>query len=377
MKSEAMKTCLALLAGNPQVSDYKVNICKKESFELYFVKGALETARSTDTCDRVVTVYADHDGFRGDAQFSVYPSSEPQELRAAVEEAVRNALLICNPGYTLPRAQTEEHVLSSNLADTPLPVLAKQAGQAVFDANTLEGGSLNSVEVFVNHYRETVCNSQGLEKTQERWEAMVEAIPTFNGSKESVELYEQYHFSTFCRETLMEEIRSKMEAVRERYKAVRPDFSLDCPVVLHKLELNDLFSAIAGDLNYATVYSHGNLLQKGDRLQKEVHGDPITLTMRGQVAGNTASARFDTDGLSLGEITPDPKGNRGELLWLQPLRPVSEGRSHRNLRLPLHRARQPDPAPGSALAGSHEHVRPAGGFLQRLHRRRNPSGLLP
>ena len=50
-----MNTIIELLRANAQVSDYKINIHKKESFELFFVKGKLETVRCTDTCDKVVT----------------------------------------------------------------------------------------------------------------------------------------------------------------------------------------------------------------------------------------------------------------------------------------------------------------------------------
>ena len=303
MNSEMMQVCLELLKKNPQVSDYKVNTEKKESFQLFFVKGKLETVRSADTMDRQVTVYADHGSFRGDAVFDVYPSSTEKELEEKIQEAVKSALLIRNPPYALPEAAQDEQTLPSNLESQPLPVLAQEIADKVFAANTLEGGSLNSVEVFVNHSTDCVLNSRGLAKTQHSWSAMVEAIPTFNGTGESVELYEQYNFNAYDPQTLTEEISSKMEAVKARYQARKPEFSMECPVVLHKLELNDLFSAVAGDLNYATVYGHGNLLHKGDLLQKRILGDPITLTMRGSAQGNVMSAAFDGDGLSLSEIT--------------------------------------------------------------------------
>lgn len=97
-----MNTVIELLRADSRVSGYKLNIHKKESFELFFVKGRLETVRSTDTCDREVTVYVDHDGFRGDAQFFIYPSTTAEQLRALIDEAVGKALLIDNQAYELP-----------------------------------------------------------------------------------------------------------------------------------------------------------------------------------------------------------------------------------------------------------------------------------
>ncbi len=76
-----MKTVIELLNNHSQVSDYKLKIHQKESYELFFVKGKLETVRQTNTRDNLVTVYVDHGEYRGDSQFYVYPSTTPQQRR--------------------------------------------------------------------------------------------------------------------------------------------------------------------------------------------------------------------------------------------------------------------------------------------------------
>ena len=97
-----MKTIIAYLKANPRVSDYKISLSAKESYECFYVKGKLETVRCTDTCDKVVTVYVDHDGFKGDSQFFVYPSTSESELAELIEKAVEKASLLNNQMYTLP-----------------------------------------------------------------------------------------------------------------------------------------------------------------------------------------------------------------------------------------------------------------------------------
>ncbi|MDY4583495.1 MAG: metallopeptidase TldD-related protein [Candidatus Faecousia sp.] len=297
-----MNTVTELLRADSRVSGYKFNIHKKESFELFFVKGRLETVRSTDTCDREVTVYVDHDGFRGDAQFFIYPSTTAEQLRALIDEAVGKALLIDNQAYELPEKQTGSYTVESNFADYAPGELAGLIAEAVFSANDIPNASLNSVEIFLNRHTETVVNSRGLDKIQVRYDAMVEAIPTYNGEKQSVELYQQYNFSTMDPEAIRAEIADKLAAVKARYEAVTPEQPLDCPVVLNRQELAELFGSIAQDLNYATVYAHANLFRKGQPIQKDPTGDPIGITMKGQISGSVRSARFDSDGLSLGSI---------------------------------------------------------------------------
>lgn len=297
-----MREILQLLADNASVSDYKINIHQKESYELFFVKGKLETLRCTDTCDKEVTVYSDHDGFRGDAQFFVYPSTTKEDARALIQEAVDKALLIRNQAFDLPAAEKGAFDVPSNFSGYDAAELAAIISRTVFEANTIENAALNSVEVFINKHTERIINSRGLDKTQARYDAMVEAIPTYNGAVQSVELYEQYTFSSLDADALGREIAEKMEQVKARYEAKAPVEPLSCPVVLNIQEVSGLMREIAWDLNYSSVYSHSNLFKKGESVQKEILGDPIGITMAGQVTGSVRSRCFDEDGISLGSI---------------------------------------------------------------------------
>ena len=295
-----MKMITQMLQDNSRVSDYKINLHRKESAELFFVKGKLETVRCTDTCDKEVTVYVRHDEFVGDARFFVYPSTTQDQLKSLIEEAVEKALLIRNAAYDLPGNQTGSYQVASNFAEADRMDLAMQVSQAVFAANTLENASLNSVEVFINRHTETVCNSRGVDKTQVRYDAMLETIPTYTDDKQSVELYHQYNFSAMDLDAIAGEITCKLQEVKARSEAVTPDAIPACNVILQELEVSELFHSMASDLNYAAVYSRSNLFQKGDDIQKDPTGDKIGITMAGSHPGCVRSAMFDSDGLSLG-----------------------------------------------------------------------------
>ena len=297
-----MNTIIKQLQANSKVSDYKINIHRKETCELFYILGKLETVRRTDNCEKEVTVYVDHDGFKGDAQFYVYPSTTEEQISASISEAVDKANLINNQPYSLPQCETGEYTVESNFSDYEAADLASRISDAVFEANTIAGASLNSVEIFINKHTETVLNSRGLHKTQQRYDAMVEAIPTFNSAEQSVELYEQYNFSEFNKANITKEIAGKLQEAKQRHEAITPDFPLNCKVVLNKLELSELFWNIAEDLGYGSVYSHSNLRSKGDFIQKDPTGDKIGITMFGQIPGCIRSSKFDSDGLSLDSI---------------------------------------------------------------------------
>ena len=294
-----MKTIITYLENNPRVSDYKINLNAKESYECFYVKGKLETVRCTDTCDKIVTVYVDHEGFKGDSKFYVYASTSEEELAELIEKAVEKASLLNNTMYLLPTDEIGEYAVDTNFSDYALPQLAQAIGESVFAANMRENADLNSVEVFVNRYTETVINSRGIHKTQTRYTAMVEAIPTYNGARESVELYQQYNFSFFDPEEVKKEVSEKLAEVIARASAVKPDFGMDCKVILNKQELSQLFETVAWDLHFSTVYDQANLFHKGDLIQENPTGDKIAITMAGSLPGNIRSACFDSDGMTL------------------------------------------------------------------------------
>ena len=295
-------TVMKFLRDDSRVHDYKVNVHQKNSYELFFVKGKLETVRRTDVQDVNVTVYVDHDGFRGDSQFLIYPSTTEADLRDLIDEAVAKALLINNQHFTLPESESGDFEIESNFGTLPMADLAAQVTKAVFDANTVENTSLNSVEIFINEHVDIIRNSRGVEKRQHRYDAMVETIPTYNGEKQSVELYHQYNFSSFDADTITAEVRDMLLAAKARYEAITPDFAINCPVILNKQELAEMFHVIADDLNYASVYSRSNLFKKGDAIQTAPVGDTIGITMAGAVEGNIRSRKFDSDGLTLRDI---------------------------------------------------------------------------
>lgn len=297
-----MMKIIELLKKNEQVDEYKINLTQKESYELFFVKGKLETTRRTNTCDKEVTVYVKHGEFKGDSSFLVYPSTTDEELEMLITTAVEKALLIDNQTYELPEAGEGQFQVESNFAGHTLNDIAGVIADAVFKAEAEEGTALNSVEVFVKRNTITVVNSRGVDKTQVKYSAMVEAIPTFNGKEESVELYQQYNFSTLDEAVITAEIEEKLREVKARYEAKKPETVMEGTVILNKLELSELFATLAYDLNYGRVYSKSNVHKKGDLLQEELTGDAITITMQGEVAGNIASAKFDGDGMNLTDI---------------------------------------------------------------------------
>ena len=293
-----MNNVIDILKSTNGITDWRVSSVRTESTELFFVHKDLETVRSTDTTDVKVTVYLAHDERLGEASFSVYSSYDEAKIIEEIEKAKKKAAIIANQPYSLPENESGEYVSSSNFANYRPHELASLISNACFEADCVDGGSINALEIFV--YKDTVSikNSRGIDKTQIKYRAMVEAIPTFNG-EESVELYEQYNFTEFDAELVTREIATKMREVKDRHEAKAPTEKLSCPVVLDAPELENLIANYIGSLNFSSVYQHSNAFSVGDDIQKEAKGDRLTLTMCGEVSGSVRSSAFDGDGVTL------------------------------------------------------------------------------
>ena len=287
-----------ILKNTDGISDWRVLSTRTESTELFFVHKDLETVRSTDTTDVKVSVYVLHDGFLGEATFSVYASYDDSKIEEEIEKAKKKANIIANQPYSIPEEEKGNYISSSNFVNNKPHELASLISKACFEADCVDGGSINALEIFVYRDEVSLTNSRGIDKTQVKYRAMVEAIPTFNGA-ESVELYEQYNFTEFDHDIVLEEISRKMKEVKDRYEAKPPKGKLDCPVVLDAPELEQLIGNFVHELNFSSVYQHSNAFGVGDDIQKGAKGDRMTVTMCGEVKGSVRSSAFDGDGVTL------------------------------------------------------------------------------
>ena len=287
-----------ILKNTSGISDWKVLSTRTESTELFFVHKDLETVRSTDTTDVKVSVYVSHDDALGEATFSVYASYDDAKIAEEIEKAKKKAGIISNQPYSIPENEKGDYVSSSNFVNYEPHVLASLISKACFEADCVDGGSINALEIFVYRDEVFLTNSRGIDKTQVKYRAMVEAIPTFNGA-ESVELYEQYNFTEFDHALVTNEISRKMKEVKDRYEAKAPEGKLSCAVVLDAPELEQLISNFVYELNFSSVYQHSNAFGLGDDIQKGATGDRMSVTMRGEVKGSVRSSAFDGDGVTL------------------------------------------------------------------------------
>ncbi len=296
-----MRQRILSVLNRANTDGWRINTVKTQSYELFFVHNVLETVRATDTQDVKVTVYARNGEFLGDSTFPVYASYTDDKISSEVEKGLKKALAVKNPAYLLPDEGVYSQTSDSNLQHTPPEALAARIADAVFAASCCKDGSVNALEVFLYRDEVNVVNHLGTDKSEVRYRAMIEAIPTWNSDEESVEIYENYSFTEFDPAQLTAEIDRKMNEVKNRCLAGKPTEKISCPVVLNPQEISSLLYDITGELNYAAVYNHTNAYEVGKPIQIDPKGDALTVTMRGKIKGAYRSASFDADGTAMAD----------------------------------------------------------------------------
>ena len=297
-----MKNIITILNNEKSISAWRIIGKATKTHELFFVHGKLETARVSDTSDKTVTVYVDHDGRTGDSSFNVYRSMTDKEIAKKTEVAAKRAALVFNERYSLPEADSCNEVLRSSSDEFAPAELAKKIADSVFAADDMPCGSINALEVFVYDEEIAVSNSNGVDKKQTRRRVMLEAIPTYTDESGSVEICEIYNFTDFDAKAITEEIKARMLDVKARAEAKKPKTPIKINVILRPYEIAELMDELAYDINYASVYSHANLHSIGDDLQEGGSGDKLNITMRSVLKGASGSACFDDDGSALKDV---------------------------------------------------------------------------
>ena len=196
-----MSRVIEILDKTKGLYGYRVIENRVSSYELFFVHKSLETVRSTDSTATYVTVYTEHDGRIGDSAFQIYQSMSEDDINKKIAEAISRANLVSNEPYELVDEGKLNAELPTNLDKYEPKELGRLIADAVYAADTVPGGSINALEIFIYKDIKRVVNSRGVDKTETKYRVMIEAIPTYTNKTQSVELYEDYRFTVSNRKS--------------------------------------------------------------------------------------------------------------------------------------------------------------------------------
>lgn len=276
---------------------WRINISRKESAELFFVRRNADMTRATDVSETHLTVFHDfEDGgvkMRGMSQISIYPGMSDAEMDKAILEAYENASHVKNKWFELPDPVKDE--CESKKGGEGLAQMARKMADAIFAADTLGKAFVNSVEVFAEEEHVRVLASNGLDvrytKQNFNGEFVVQCI-----DGQDVELHRSFSYSKPDAQALQKEVEEALHTVQDRANATQAPVAGEYDCVLSGKQVARLLDGYVFKANASWIYARYSGYQVGSGVQGEnVQGEKLNITL-------TSSEPYSEEGVPMPEM---------------------------------------------------------------------------
>ncbi|MGB7594936.1 MAG: metallopeptidase TldD-related protein [Erysipelotrichaceae bacterium] len=286
---------LQCLRNHPRIDEFSVQFRTTDSAEWFYIRHKLDQSRRKSVKYGNVKVFVDHDGKRGNGEFTAYPSHTKEDLEKLIEEAVLAAQLIANPPYKLPeKAEAELTTESANLVG-----LGKKIIDFTFEMEAKYKGEINSFEVFTNNHQIRFVNSNGTDLTYSVNDAFVELIVNANDGEKEIELMREWRFATFDPKQLEIRFEEVFREARDRADAKPTPDLKKTDLILSGENVSELFGVYRNATHAASLFNKSSPFEPGQDVQAEAKGDKISFAMVDHLPASCANAPIDEDGVLL------------------------------------------------------------------------------
>jgi PmbA protein len=294
-----------LLSDNKTIDGFKIVENKIESGELFFVRKGLDMNRAKEVHRFTLTVYKDFEEddtkYKGSSTTTIHPTMSEEEIKTAIDDAALAASFVKNEYYPLAKpAKTAPLQTASNLCSQPIEAWLPKIAEAVYKADVLENGWVNSTEVFLNKVYTRIVNSEGIDVLFESYKGEVEFITDWKENGQEVELYKRYNFSEFDAEALTEMVAEQLNISRDKALAKSTPALNKFTVLLTGKPVEEIFSYYYMQSGAQNIYNHAANAELNKNIQgDEVKGDLVNITLDPQLQNSTNSTPYDNDGFPL------------------------------------------------------------------------------
>ncbi len=271
-----------------------------ESEELFFIKKELDMNRGKKVNNIHVTIYreieVDGTKFTGSSRTRISPTMNDTEILDALNVASLAASFVKNQYYEL--VKPSEYSFKSSVKKVDINKLI----EAVYKNDTHKNGSINSTEFFVEKHTKRILNSRGVDVSYDIQSCMIEIIADWKEDGEEVELHEILHFASIDYLELENRVSDLLEETRLRAIATPLKPVGNVPVILSGGSVKSMIQYFTIRANNQYKYEGYFDNSIGDKLQGEIKGDAINVTLKAILENSTLSAPCDSDGFILNDV---------------------------------------------------------------------------
>ena len=275
------------------VYGWEVSDVKKQGWEFYFIRHALDQHRAKNVEHITVKVYQLVGDGLGFASVEIAPTATEAEAEALVRDLAYRASLVKNKPYTLvpPAPQTPEAGEASDLAAISGGFLRTMAALP-----ETAGEDVNSYEVFVSDVTRRLVTSTGIDETERYPSSMLEVVVNARRDGHEIELYRNYKSGSCDAEALRRDLEKTMQYGRDRLNTVPTPITGKFNVLFSGADACAIYKYFVARMNAQMVYRKISPWKLGEPVCEDVHGDKVTVTALRELKNSSVNHRFDAEG---------------------------------------------------------------------------------
>lgn len=289
------------------VDGWKIIETKTKSTELFFVKKELDMNRGKDVHHIKVFVYKDfvedNTKYKGSSSTNISPTMDDTEIKEKLEDAAFAATFVKNEYYPLVKP-VDMDVKNMNSTSSPISEWVNGLVDGIFKYDTLEKGSINSSELFINDVSTRIVNSEGVDVSYEGYEGQLEFITNWTEDGEEIELYRDIKFSDYNPDYLSEEVNHMLNMSKEKAMATNTPNLEKQTILLTGEPVKEFFNYYYQRANTRAIYEQISTEKLNESIQGDsINGDLVTIKLDPVMNNSSKSKPYDNDGLPLKEVT--------------------------------------------------------------------------
>ena len=275
---------------------WEVSDVKKEGWEFYFIRHALDQNRAKNVEHITVKVYQRiGDEQIGAAAAELPPTATEAEAKRLIESLAYQATLAPNRIYTL-HGHTAEHDAPRTAAPADVPAMAREFIRTMASIPETAGEDLNSYEIFTAAVTRRFVTSEGIDVTETYPESMLEAVVNARRDGHEIELYRMYKSGSPDAAGLRRDLERVMVYGRDRLRTVPTPALGTADVVFSGDDARQIYEYFINRLDPAMVLRRMSDWKLGEPIETDIRGDRVTVEALRTLPNSSRNRAFDAEG---------------------------------------------------------------------------------
>ena len=274
---------------------WEVSDVKKQGWEFYFIRHALDQHRAKSVEDITVRVYqlTENGEAMGVASAELSPTASAEEAEKLVRDLSYRATLVKNRPYALnqPAEAVAEPGQASDLA-----AISGDFLRTVAELHETEGEDVNSYEIFVSDVTRRLITSTGIDESERYPSSMLEIVVNARREGHEIELYRNYTSGSCDAAALKADLEKTMRYGRDRLLAVPTPITGQYDLLFSGADACAIYRSFVAQLDVQMVYRQISRWEIGKPVREDIRGDRVTMTALRELKNSSRNHAFDAEG---------------------------------------------------------------------------------